>query len=443
MSTPSTLVMAFAAVTLLAGNAGTARGAPRLLTLEDAVAASLQHQPTLRQARYATLAARARADEARAPILPQLVGTAGYSRSTGNFATVPGLLPKGTATGAMPSSFDTFNYFNAGLQVNQFIWDFGQTTDRWGAAKESAASQRSTEKATLLTVVLGVRTAYFTARAQRDLVAVAEETLANQERHLRQIEGMVQVGARPEIDLAQARSDRATAEAALIGAENNYAIARAQLNVAMGVEGRADFDVPSGPPPAVEGEDLPPEALADEAVRARPELTALAEQVRAQKLSLSSAKGGYGPSVGATMGLNDKGSDLGNLAWNWSAGVNLQWPIFAGLLTRAQVEEAEANLAGLEAQRDGLRQSILLELEQAGLGIRAAKATLRATDEALVNARERLRLAEGRYASGVGNVIELGDAQVAVTNAAAMRTQADLNLSTARSQLLHALGRAS
>ena len=431
-----------AVLALFALSAGAA-AAPRQLTLDDAIALALQHQPSLRQAHFATAAARARADEARAPLLPQLVGTAGYSRSTGNFAASPGFLPRGTMIGASSSSFDSFNFFTAGLSLNQFIWDFGQTTDRFYAARESAASQLSTERATRLQIVLGVRTAYFAARAERDLVTVAAETLANLERHLVQIEGMVRVGQRPEIDLAQARSDRATAEATLITTENAYAIARAQLNLAIGVEGRPDFDVPSGPPPSVSGEDLAPEALADEALRARPEMAALEEQVRAQKLTLSSLRGGYGPALGATVNLTDRGGDITNLAWNWSAGVNLTWPIFSGLLTRSQISEQDANLLGLLAQRDGLRQSILLELEQASLGVRAAKATLRANDEALANARIRLQLAEGRYTAGVGNVIELGDAQVALTNAAAQRTQADFNLSTARSQLLHALGRAS
>ena len=50
-------------------------------------------------------------------------------------------------------------------------------------------------------------------------------------------------------------------------------------------------------------------------------------------------------------------------------------------------------------------------------------------------------LAEGRYQAGVGNIIELGDAQVAQTSAAAQAVQAEYNLATARAQLGRALGR--
>jgi outer membrane protein len=78
---------------------------------------------------------------------------------------------------------------------------------------------------------------------------------------------------------------------------------------------------------------------------------------------------------------------------------------------------------------------------QASLSLRAAKETRRAAEDALGNAKLRLKLAEGRYATGVGSIIELSDAQVALTNAEAQLVQARFNLSTARANLLAAMGR--
>ena len=84
---------------------------------------------------------------------------------------------------------------------------------------------------------------------------------------------------------------------------------------------------------------------------------------------------------------------------------------------------------------------VRFDVQQAVLTLRATKVAIDASREALTNAREQLRLAEGRYQSGVGSIIELGDAQIAATNAAAQVVQADFNLATARAQLLTALGR--
>jgi outer membrane protein len=414
--------------------------AARVITLSDALAQAAQHQPAIRQAHANTNVARARADEARAPILPQISGTASYQRTTANFVARPSITPLSSMSMARIPTFDTFDFWNFGVTLNQFIWDFGVTTEKWNAAKATIASQEATERATRFTVELSVRTTYFNARAQKALVEVAHETLTNQERHLAQIEGFVKVGSRPEIDLAQARTDRANAAVQVINAENGYETAKAQLNQAMGVEAPTDYDVSDETLAAVAGEDGALDALVDEAVRGRPDLASLEQQIRAQKMLVRSAQGAYGPALSASASLTDAGTDITNLGWNFGGTLTIQWGLFQGLLTRSTVREQRALVEGLEAQRDTSRQQIRLDVQAAQLSVRAAKAALAASDEALVNARERLRLAEGRYQAGVGNVIELGDAQVALTNAAAQRVQAEYNLSTARAQLVRALG---
>jgi outer membrane protein len=420
----------------------------KIISLDEALQTATANQPQLRQAQATTAAARARADEAFAPLLPQASGTAAYQRLTANFAPRPGSLPSNfsqTQTGSQSTTktnaFDTFNYFNFGVSVNQLIYDFNQTKGKYDAAKMSVTAQEKTERATLLQVMLNVRSAYFGARANKSLVAVARETLENQERHLAQIQGFVEVGTRPEIDLAQARTDRANAQVQLINAENNYETAKAQLNQAMGVETTTDYEVTDETFSAMDGEDRNLEDLLGEATKARPEFASLENQIRAQELTLSSIKGGYWPSLSVSTGLTEAGTYIDNLKWNWNAALTLTWPFYQGGFTQAQVSEAHENILSLKAQLDALRIQIRLEVNQARLAVRAAKAAIGAADEAIVNARERLNLAEGRYQTGVGNSIELGDSQLALNNTLAQKIQAEYNLATARAQLIKALGR--
>lgn len=419
---------------------GTAASGKPVLTLAEAERSARERQPQLQQARSLTGAASARANEARAPLLPQVTGSALYERTTGNFAPRPGQLPSSVST-RTTSSWTTFDYFNFGLTASQLVYDFGQTSGRWRAAQASAGAQRQSEHGTELQVLLTVRSAFFNARAQRDLVLVARDTLANQEAHLRQVEGFVRAGTRPEIDLLQARTDRANAQVALINAENAYATGRAQLNQAMGVAGSTDYEVASDTLPPVEGEDAPVDALVPEAERNRPDLVALEEQARAQELTVGAVQGGYGPALGVSTGFTDAGPSLGSTVWNWNATATLTWNLFQGGLTRAQVEEARANTSAARAQAEVLRQQIRVDVDQARLALLASKSSLGAANEALANAKERLRLAERRYQTGVGSLIDLGDAQVAETSAAAQLVQSEYNLSTARAQLVRALGR--
>jgi outer membrane protein len=418
-----------------------AAASTRVLTLEEALRIARQRQPQLRQAHAASEAADARAGSAFSALLPQLSATASYQRTTANFINRPGSVPSSFGGAGGASSFDTFNFFSGNVAATQLLWDFGSAPNRWRAARAQADSAENSERATALQISLGVRSAYFAARANRALVGVAQELLQNQERHLQQIEGFVKAGTRPDIDLAQARTDAANARVVLIDAQNTYQTSKAQLNQTMGIEGPIDYEIADESLPPLAGEDGELEPLLQESFKARPEMVSLEQQVRAQLLTVRSIEGQYGPSLAASLGFTQGGTQVDRLKWNASAGLTLSWNLFQGGLTRSQVREAEANVAGAVAQLDQLRQQIRLEVDAARLAVRSAKTTVGAAQEALTNARERLRLAEGRYQHGVGSVIELGDAQVALTSAAAQAVQADDRLATARAQLAHALAR--
>jgi outer membrane protein len=410
--------------------------AARTLSLSQAIETALAHQPSLRQARAGTEAAQGRVEQARAGYLPQLNGNAGYQRTTANFTPRPGAT---TTLQAPKTSWAMFDFFNFGVNGSQLIYDFGQTTGRMHAAEANREAFRATEQTTQLAVVLGVRRAYFAALAEAELVRVGTETLQNEQRHLQQTEGLVKAGMRPDIDLARARTDLANARLLLINAENGVLLAKAQLAQAIGVTG--DFILAEEESAAVPGEDGPAERLLDEALAARPELASLDRARRAQEASISALRGGYAPSLSATGMVTEAGTGLNRLVPNWAAGAVLSWPFLQGGLTTGQVHEARANLSSIEAQVDALRLQVRVDVEQAQLAVRAAKAGGIAADEALLNAREQLRLAEGRYTGGLGNAIELSDAQVAYTNAAAQLVQAHFNLATARAQLTSAIGK--
>ncbi len=421
------------------------------LTLAEALRTARERQPTLRQAQGARAAADAQADLAKAPLLPQVNASGAYSRATANYVAQPGTLPKSfegaggatgtTASASAPSAYQTFPFLRFGATATQLIWDFGQTPNRWRAAKAAAEAQAESFRVTETQVAFNVRIAFFTARAAKEMVGVAKETLANLEKHLAQVQGFVDVGTHPEIDLTQVRADRANGRVQLINAENAYDVARAQLNLAMGVERSVDYDLADDGLVAVDGEEAEVGALVDEAVKVRPEIGNLRQLVASHELTLRSAHGGHLPSLGFNTNLTDNGAAFDRLTWNWSGALVLSVPIYLGGQVDAQIRQSEAQLVQTRAQLDSEHQQVRLEVEQARLNVRAAKSVIAAAADALANTRDRLRLAEGRYQAGVGNIIELGDAQVAETTAAAQRVQADYQLFTARAQLLKALGR--
>jgi outer membrane protein len=419
--------------------AATAERLPAVLSLDAALALARKHQPDLRAAHFNTVAAEQRVDEQYSNLLPQLNLNSSYTRQTSNFAPAPSTSQ--VMNSAVKSSFDSFNYFRNSASASQLIWDFGQTIRKRDAAQASADATLDLEKASALTIDLNLRTAFFTASAARSAVDVARETLTNQNKHLEQIQAFVDLGRSPTIDVLQARVDQANAEVQLINAQGAYATARAVLNQAMGVEADIGYDVETTVSAPVPGESSASEGLVEEALNARPEIAALREQLRAQVLNNKSVYGHYWPSLQAQAQGTYNGYELDHLVWNLSAGLGLSWTLYDGGQTRATLREGDANVASLAAQIDSIRLQVRVDVEKARLAVVGAKASLDVADRSLTNARARLDLAEIRYRTGVGSIIELSDAQLAATNAAFQKLQAQLNLDTARAQLTKALAR--
>jgi len=456
-ATPATQISATAAQpTLLVQPAPSRAAAPvpalsqgaRVLTLDVAVQTARSHALEIAQADASVEAAEARIDAARSPLLPQLSGALGYERSTSNSGFTSASSVAAANAGSVSSnrsriSLATRNQFSASLRASQLVYDFGQSLDGLRAAQASARAEEHSARATWLAVEYSVRSAFLDAGAARALVGVAQESLANQERHLAQIQGFVEVGTRPSIDLAQSRTEVATARLSLLRAENSYAVAKSQLTRAMGHDPGPAFEVSSELPGAEAYENAGVDRLLDLASRSRPEFAAFDQQVRAQSLNVSANESGGAPSLQVVGNVDEAGSELDSLALNLGLGVNLSWPIFQGGLVDARVRESRAVLSNVRIQRELLIRDTRQEIEQAVLSLKAAEAGGGIAEEIVVNATDRLALAEGRYSAGVGNVIELGDAQLVLSEAQAQRVSADYELAQARALLRRALGRSA
>ncbi|HXU63503.1 MAG TPA: TolC family protein, partial [Polyangia bacterium] len=321
---PRSLILPLFALVLIAIVLATAADgepatAPTALSLKQAEEIALRNQPTLLQAHGLLEAAEGRVEEARSGYLPQVTVNGSYERTTSNFAPRPGVLPNSISTGGTSGSTLTatpthvswnpqYNYYLLGVTGSQLLYDFGLTSNKWRAAAASRDAAGQNTRTAELQTLLTVRRAYFLARAQRDLVAVADETVKNQEKHVEQTQAFVRTGIQPDINLATVLTALANARVQLVTARNNDALAQAQLAQAMGVTVGSLYALGDAELPAVAGEDGPTAALVDRAERARPELANLIDQKRAQELTVRSIKGAYGPALSAIANLSDNGT---------------------------------------------------------------------------------------------------------------------------------------
>jgi outer membrane protein len=422
-----------------------------VLTLAEAERRGEARSPVLAAGLTNATAADARVDESRAGLLPQVLLSASYKYGTGNTPFRIGrqpLPPSPNVVGQSPTTL--YDYLSATLTASQLLYDFGQTTETWRSSRLAAASVNLDAKTIRFAVLLDVRLAFFNALARRELVRVAREDLDNQNRHLVQVAEMIEVKVRPPIDLVAAKANVGASELRLIGAENDYVLARADLDRAMGDAGAAgDYDVAPEEYPPVPGETDDVVTLYAQASATRPDIASADLQIGAGELGVAAVQGSYFPAFHLVLTASDAGPLYDpypltsyNLRWNYSLGVVLTWPIFEGLRTVAKTREAQALVGIAKANRDLVDITARLETERAQRTVGAAKTAVTVAAMTLDNARERLRLAEERYRAGAGAALEVSDAQLAFTSASASEVATRYQLAAARAQLIHALGRA-
>src|SRR6267142_3974164 len=90
----------------------------RTLTLERATQKALESQPQLRAAHAQTQAAKARADETLAPLLPQINASATYLQAKGTFAPRAASLGQGSALCPVTSALGRYDCWNFGVAAD-------------------------------------------------------------------------------------------------------------------------------------------------------------------------------------------------------------------------------------------------------------------------------------------------------------------------------------
>lgn len=112
--------------------------------------------------------------------------------------------------------------------------------------------------------------------------------------------------------------------------------------------------------------------------------------------------------------------------------ISLSVPVFDRLQTRTNVQQAEAGLLNARYDLDDRRQEVALQVRQAVLDHRLARARLRAAAERLRAARQAREAAERRYELGAATFVELAQASSAYVAARSARVTAGYDVRLAR-----------
>lgn len=392
------------------------------LDLATVVRTALCRNPATRISWLQAYAQAERVGAAKAAYLPTLDATAGQSRSFGDGGGR--------------------NTTSAGLSLGWLIYDFGARASSIRSSELTLSALQLSHDDSLQAVLKSAVDAYyqwFTADAS--LVAAREAESAASET-LRAAESRFQAGTGTREDILQAQTAQAQARLTVIQREGDRENAIGALAVVLGAPANTPLTLaaPANASPSAPDAALPDwNAMLERSSTLRPDLRAQQLRIDVAEANRDNTAAGGRPTISLSARDSYSYSD-GSDGNSGSVGINLSVPLFSGFRTTYQTRAAEKQVEIERANYEKLKQSSSLELWQAWQGVRTAAATVTAADTVLASAQESLRAARARYQAGLGNLINVLNAQSTLANASQQQSRARYDWYRARITLARASG---
>lgn len=241
-------------------------------------------------------------------------------------------------------------------------------------------------------------------------------------------------------DELRARTQLSWAEQQQITAHNNLIISQMRLAMAAGLVIGSRIE-PSGWPEQLRvGGNL--DELTRQALARRTDLRALQADLAGSDAAMSLARSAYLPELAgfASYQLNSRDVPFGSDNDAWTAGVSLKWQIFDGFRRCRERDRASAQRsAAAERLEYGNRQAAL-QLQESLLRREEQGKRLEVARHALLDAEETVRLLARRYENSLATMLELLDAQTALSHARGDLASAEAGYSLAGGHIYNVAG---
>jgi outer membrane protein, multidrug efflux system len=353
--------------------------------------------------------ARATLDQNQANLLPTLDfnASAARRRSSENSAS---------ANPGVTSLYS--NDRQLGLTASYEIDFWGKYARADDAARARLLSQTAARGTVLTTLYANVAQSYFTLRALDAQNMLAEQTLSTRQENLRLQNRRLQGGVVGELDVRQAESEAASAQATLQQVQQSRNNAQSALAVLLGRAPSAILQ-----PNLARGRELGalyarqaiPANLPSDVLALRPDVVSAEQNLIAANADIGQARAAYFPKLSLTATVGQQSRELSNLfdpaSMFWNLLANLTQPIFRGGAINAVVAAANARQQQAVAQYTQTVQNAFRDVHDA-LNNSAAGQDIATTTAKRIDAlRNTLRLADLRYKNGYTNYLEVLNAQ--------------------------------
>ncbi|MBU1234038.1 MAG: TolC family protein [Proteobacteria bacterium] len=402
-----------------------------ILGLEDFIEIALRNNPAVAIARSQVLASEGRKTQAVSGYLPRLTAKGEAGRIHINDLT----------------PVDEAGVMSGNLSANQLIYDFGNTTGAISASVYNIEAARAQLNSVGSDLIYQVKAAYYSVLEKHHLIMVANEQVKSYQMHYDRAKEYFKAGVKSKIDVTNAQVELTDAKLQLLQSRFALKSAKVALEKVVGTnpgEGtyliqEQDLDLKQfinflAPMPVSR------EELLQTATLQRPDLQQAQKAINSAESLLTAAQGGFWPTLGATASYDTYNTDLPTLQDQWQIGIALDWEFFSGFRTQGEVAEAKSSLRSYKAQMRDIELTVTQEVTNNFLLAEEQRESVFLANEILTLAEENLDLADQRYKTGLGDMIEFNDAQLRIAKARSNLVTAYYGYNTALASLEKAIG---
>ncbi|MCW8811093.1 MAG: TolC family protein [Ignavibacteriaceae bacterium] len=409
------------------------------LTLEECLQTGLQNSRELKISESVLRSSDKKVTEFTSQMLPKLSLSAGYTYMNLNNPSELGIGP------APIKIINPFYTYGMQLSIQQPIFTGFQLSSSRSAAKNTYEAISFEHQKNINNKALEIYSAYwnlFKAKKQYELM---EEYLASLNDNLKQTKDFLDNGLATMNDYLKIKVQVSNTEVSLIDAKNNFEIAKASLNKALGIPLNQPTEIETSFT-AVQDEMLNYQDLLSSAMNNREELKSLDYKVKAGEDKVTAANSGWWPKIYASgnfflYNANAKTFSIENERLQlWFAGLSLSWDLWNWGYTSAKSSQAEEEVLQSKESLELLKDQIELEVYNAFLKLHSEKQKTDVGKLSMESAEENLRLTKEKYDYNLATSNDLIDAEVELLDAKTKLAFANAEYELAKVKLELAVG---
>lgn len=328
------------------------------------------------------------------------------------------------------------SYFKSQAMVTIPVFTSGMVSHNISAAEASLEAAKQTEVSTILDLKMQIADAYIAVLRAEGTLQVAQSHVASMVSHSKDANNKFTQGIVARNDVLAATVEQANAQQKVVQVSNQIDIAKARynqlLNRNLAAEVKLANQVPKSPAGSLK-------ELNELALKQRPELSVLAQQIESLEQQSKSVSAGLLPQISLNGGYQYEQNRYQVHEGMWMVNVGIQWKLFDGS-TRHKSDAIVRQAIALKEQRDELMSMIGLQVRQAWLDSQETQKRIDVAKQTIAQANENMKVSIDRYQQGLATNTELLKAEDLRTVAHDNLNNAQHDFALATLRLRYALG---